>query len=79
MHNGCQSAVTQEQKVTKAKASPFLDHIQQGMTHDINTHVHLGELEDIVARPGENPQDLITHIKKLMDQCKMINDEHHEH
>ena len=29
------------------------------MTHDVNTHVHLGELEDIVARPGEDPQDLI--------------------
>ena len=44
-----------------------------------NTHVHLGELEDIVARPGEDPQDLIACIKTLMDCCEMINDEHHEH
>ena len=29
----------EEQKVTKAKASAFLDRIQQGMTHDVNTHV----------------------------------------
>ena len=36
-----------EQKVTKAKASAFLNCIQQGMTHDINTHVCLGELEDM--------------------------------
>ena len=57
----------------------FLDCIQQGMTHDVNTHVHLGKLEDIVARPGEDLQDLITLIKTLMDCCQMINDEHHEH
>ena len=69
----------EEQKVTKVKASAFLDHIQQGMTHDVNTHVHLGELEDIVARLGEDPQDLITCIKTLMDCCKMINDEHCKH
>ena len=69
----------EEQKVTKAKASPFLNCIQQGMTHNINIHVCLGELEDIVARPGEDPQDLIACIKTLMDCCKMINDEHHEH
>ena len=66
----------EEQRATKAKASAFLDHIQQGMTHDVNTHVHLGELEEIVARPGEDPQDLITCIKTLMDHCEMINDEH---
>ena len=69
----------EEQKATKVKASAFLNWIQQGMTHNVNTHVHLGELEDIVARPGEDPQDLITCIKTLMDCCKMINDEHHEH
>ena len=45
----------EEQKATKAKTSAFLDRIQQGMIHDINTHVHLGELEEIVARPGEGP------------------------
>ena len=49
----------EEQKVTKAKASAFLNQIQRGMTHNINTHVHLGELEDVVARPGEGPQDPI--------------------
>ena len=49
------------------------------MTHDINTHVHLGELEEIVARLGEDPQDLITCIKTLMDCCEMVNDEHCEH
>ena len=69
----------EEQKATKVKASAFLDQIQQGMTHDVNTHVHLGELEEIVARLGEDHQDLITHIKTLMDHCEMINDEHHEH
>ena len=69
----------EEQKATKAKASAFLDRIQQGMTHNIKTHVCLGELEDIVARPGEDPQDLITCIKTLMDCCKVINDEHCEH
>ena len=68
----------EEQKVIKVKASAFLDQIQQGMTHDINTHVCLGELEDIVARLGEGPQDLITCIKTLMHCCEMINDEHCE-
>ena len=69
----------EEQKATKVKASAFLDWIQQGMTNDVNTHVHLGELEDIVTQPGEDPQDLITCIKTLMDCCEMINGEHHEH
>ena len=45
----------EEQKVSKAKASAFLNRIQQGMTHNVNTHVCLGELEEIVARPGEDP------------------------
>ena len=39
----------EEQRATKAKASAFLDKIQKGMTHDIITHVQLGELEDIVS------------------------------
>ena len=52
----------EEQKATKVKASAFLDCIQEGMTHVINTHVHLEELEDIVARPGEDPQDLVACI-----------------
>ena len=69
----------EEQKVTKVKASAFLDQIQQGMTHDVNTHVHLGELKETVARLGEDPQDLIAHIKTLVDCCEMINDEHCEH
>ena len=69
----------EEQKATKVKASTFLDQIQKGMTHDVNTHVCLGELKDIVARPEEDPQDLIACIKTLMDHCKMINDEHCEH
>ena len=69
----------EEQKATKAKVSAFLNRIQQGMTHDINTHVHLGELEEIVARLGEDPQDLTACIKTLMDCCKMINDKHCEH
>ena len=69
----------EEQKVTKAKASAFLNRIQQGMTHNVNTHVCLGELEEIVAILGEDPQDLVAHIKTLMDCCEMINDEHHEH
>ena len=69
----------EEQKATKAKASAFLDCIQQGMTHDVNTHVCLGELEEIVTRLGEDPQDLIAHMKTQMDHCKMINNEHCEH
>ena len=65
-----------EQRATKAKAFAFLNRIQQGMTHDINIHVHLGELKDVVARLREDPQDLIACIKTLMDCCKMINDEY---
>ena len=66
----------EEWRVTKAKASAFLNRIQQGMTHDVNTHVCLRELEDVIARPGNDPQDLVTCIKTLMDCCEMINDEH---
>ena len=53
--------------------------IQQGMTHSVNTHVCLGELEDIVVRLGEDPQDLVACIKTLMDCYEMINDEHCKH
>ena len=66
-------------KSNQGKSFAFLKKIQQGMTHDVNTHVCLGELEDVVARPGENPQDLVACIKILMDCCKMINNEHQEH
>ena len=69
----------EEQKTTEVKASAFLNWIQQGMTHDVNIHVHLRELEDVVARPVEDPQILVAYIKTLMDHCKMTNDEHHEH
>ena len=80
MHaQGMPTGSEEEQKVTKVKASAFLKHIQQGMTHDIKTHVCLGELEDIVARSGEDPQDLVAHIKTLIDCCEMNNDEHFEH
>ena len=41
--------------------------------------MHLGELEHIMARLGEDAQDLIACIKALMDCCEMINDEHREH
>ena len=44
-----------------------------------NTHVWLGELEDVVVRPGEDPQDLVACIKTLIDCYEMINDEHWEH
>ena len=69
----------EEQRATKAKAPAFLNRIHWRMTHDINTHVCLEELKDVVARPGEDPQDLITLIKTLMDCCKMVNDEQYEH
>ena len=42
----------EEQRVTKAKASAFLDRIQQAMPHNVNTHVCLRELEDVTARLG---------------------------
>ena len=79
MHNGCLLVAKRNRIVTKAKASAFLHWIQQGMTHNVNTHVYLGELENIIARPGEDPQDLILCIKTLMDHCEMINDEHCKH
>ena len=49
------------------------------MTHDVNTHVCLRGLKDVVARLGEDPQDLVACIKTLMDCCEMINDEHCKH
>ena len=49
------------------------------MTHEVNTHVWLAKLEDITVKPGEDPQELVAHIKTIMDQCEMLNDAHHEH
>ena len=69
----------EERKVTKAKASAFLQRIQDGMTHEVNTHVRLAELEDVIAKPNEDPQELVARIKTLMDRCEMINDAHREH
>ena len=70
----------EEWRATQGKSfCIFLDKIQQGMTQDVNTHAWLGELEDDVARPGEDPQDLVACIKTLMDCCEMINNEHQKH
>ena len=66
-------------KATKAKASAFLQKIQDGMTHEVNTHVWLAELEDITAKPNEDPQELVACIKTIMDRCEMLNDAHWEH
>ena len=66
-------------KATKAKASAFLQKIQDGMTHEVNTHVRLAELEDITAKPNEDPQELMAHIMTIMDRCEMLNDAHQEH
>ena len=79
MCNGCLWAAKRNRKRPKWKLLSSLTEIQQGMTHNVNTHVCLREVKDIVARPGEDPQDLITCIKTLMDHCKMVNDEHHKH
>ena len=49
------------------------------MTHEVNTHVRLAELEDIVAKPSEDPQELVARIKTIMDRCEMINDAHRKH
>ena len=51
----------EEQRATKAKTSAFLDRIHQGMTHDINTHVHLGELEDVVVCQRGPPRSHCMH------------------
>ena len=45
----------EQRQCTKAKASAFLDRIHQGMTHNINTHVHLRELEDVCGQAGRGP------------------------
>ena len=66
-------------KATKAKASAFLQKIQDGMMHEVNTCIRLAELEDIIAKPNEDPQELVAHIKTIMDQCEMLNDAHREH
>ena len=79
MHNGCQLAVKRNRKWPRQKLLLSSTESRQGMTHDVNTHVHLGELKDIVARLEEDPQDLVACIKTLMDHCKMINDEHCKH
>ena len=79
MHNECPQETEEVRKATKAKASAFLQKIQDGMTHEVNTHVRLAELEDITAKPNEDPQELVAHIKTIMDRCKMLNDAHQEH
>ena len=66
MHNGCQLEVKRNRKRPRQKLLP-------------SSTVSNRELEEIVARPGEDPQDLIACIKTLMDHCKMINDEHCKH
>ena len=45
----------EEQKATKAKASAFLDCIQQGMTHDINTHVVPWRIGRYCGQAGRGP------------------------
>ena len=73
------TGTNEEWKATKAKASAFLPRIQDGMTHEVNTHIWLTELEDVIAKPNEDPQELVTSIKTLMDRCEMINDAYRKH
>ena len=80
LHAQWMPPVTEEvRKATKAKASAFLQKIQDGMMHKVNTHVRLAELEDITAKPNEDPQELVARIKTIMDRCEMLNDAHREH
>ena len=67
-----------EQKATKVKASAFLDQIQQGMTHNVNTMYALEKLRMLWPGQERNPK-ILSHTSRLMDCCEMINDEHHEH
>ena len=69
----------EEQKATKEKATAFLKKIHDGMTHYVNTHIRLAELEEITVKPNEDPQELMAHIKTIMDCCEMLNDAHGEH
>ena len=55
MHNGCLQAAKRNRKWPRQKLLLFLDQIQQGMTHNVNTHVHLGELEDIYSQTRRGP------------------------
>ena len=54
-------------KATKAKASAFLQKIQDGMMHKVNTHIRLAELEDITVKLNEDPRELVARIKTIMD------------
>ena len=69
----------EERKETKSEGFSLPQKIQDGMTHEVNTHIRLAELEDVVAKPNEDPQELVARIKTIMDRCEMINDAHREH
>ena len=53
----------EEQKVTKAKASAFLNHIQQGMTQDVNTLCTL-ESWKILWQGQERPPKILSHASR---------------
>ena len=51
-------------KATKAKASTFLQKIQDRMTHEVNMHIRLAELEDITAKTQRGPPETCWHASR---------------
>ena len=56
MCNGCLPAAKRNREWPRWKLLSSLTEYIRGMTHDINTYVCLGALEDVMARLGEDPK-----------------------
>ena len=79
MHNGCLQAAKSNRKQPRWKLLPSLTESNRAW-HMTSTPMCASENSKMLwPGVGEDPQDLITCIKTLMDCCKMVNDEHCKH
>ena len=68
-----------EEEQKAIKATTFLMRIQDRMMHELNMYVQLAELEDIIAKPNKDHQELVSCIKTIMDWCEIVNNAYCEH
>ena len=79
MHNGWQPAVKRKRRRPRLKLLPS-SNVPNREWHMMSIPMCALENWNILwPGPGEDPQDLVTCIKTLMDCCEMISDEHCEH
>ena len=69
------SVTTDDIAATKKSAKSFLDHLASQMHHTESQWCLIYQLEDVQIKPGETPDELVDHLRALVDRCNFPTDE----